>query len=96
MMVRSKPQKQTKRNRRRGMLTFEWICLITVLVIGTIGGLAAVRNALISELHDLAAAIHALSNYSPSGPPGDPRDDSFDPPEPPFEPPDDSPPPYDP
>ncbi len=32
--------------RRRGAITLEWILLVTVLIIGTVGGVAAVRNAL--------------------------------------------------
>ncbi|MBX7073879.1 MAG: hypothetical protein K1X71_12090 [Pirellulales bacterium] len=43
-----------------GVLTFEWILLITVLVIGIVGGLSAVRDALISELGDVAEAIVSL------------------------------------
>ena len=46
---------------RRGMLSLEWILLITVVVIGIVGGVGAVRNALLSELHDLAEAIQALN-----------------------------------
>jgi Flp pilus assembly pilin Flp len=43
-----------------GVLTFEWILLITVLVIGIVGGLSAVRDALITELGDVAAAMISL------------------------------------
>ena len=43
-----------------GVLTFEWILLITVLVIGIVGGLSAVRDAVISELGDLSHAITVL------------------------------------
>jgi len=43
-----------------GVLTFEWILLITVLVIGIVGGLSAVRDAVISELGDLSVAITSL------------------------------------
>ncbi len=51
-----------KRNRkRRGVLTFEWILLISLLVIGIIGGLSAVRNALLCELNQLADCIQALN-----------------------------------
>ncbi len=46
---------------RKGVLTLEWILIVTVLVIGVIGGLGAVRNATIAELGDLAAAIEALN-----------------------------------
>lgn len=43
-----------------GVLTFEWILLITVLVIGIVGGLSAVRDALISELGDVVYGVTAL------------------------------------
>jgi len=49
------------KRRRRGMLAVEWILIVTVVVIGIVGGLAAVRNAILSELHDLAGAINALN-----------------------------------
>ncbi len=43
-----------------GVLTFEWILLITVLVIGIVGGLSAVRDAMITELGDVAEAMISL------------------------------------
>lgn len=49
------------RGKRRGALTLEWILLVTVLVIGIIGGMAAVRNATNAELLDLANAISAIN-----------------------------------
>jgi len=49
----------------QGVLTFEWILLITVLVIGVVGGLSAVRDAVISELGDVAEAMISLDqSYS--------------------------------
>jgi hypothetical protein len=47
-------------SRRRGVLTFEWILLISLLVIGVIGGLSAVRNSLLCELGDLSECIRAI------------------------------------
>ena len=47
--------------RRRGVLTLEWVLLITVVIIGIIGGLGAVRGAILGELQDLAQAIEALN-----------------------------------
>ena len=47
--------------RRRGVLTLEWILLVTVIVIGIIGGLGIVRNATVGELRDLAEAITHLN-----------------------------------
>ena len=43
-----------------GVLTFEWILLITVLTIGVVGGLSAVRDAVITELGDVAEAVVSL------------------------------------
>ena len=47
-------------NEESGVLTFEWILLISVLVIGIVGGLSAVRDALVCELADVASAMVAL------------------------------------
>ena len=49
------------RRRIRGVLTLEMILLVTVLVIGIIGGLGSVRNAVIGELRDIAESISALN-----------------------------------
>ncbi len=43
-----------------GILTFEWILLVTLLVIGIIGGVAGARDAIIDELGDVAQAMLAL------------------------------------
>ena len=52
-----------------GVLTFEWILLVTVLVIGVVGGLSAVRDAIICELGDVAEAMISLDqSYSISHP----------------------------
>jgi len=40
-----------------GVLTFEWILLITLLVIGIVGAMSAVRDAIAAELVDVAGAI---------------------------------------
>ena len=53
--------------KRLGMLTFEWILLISLLVIGIIGGLSAVRNALICELGELAESVTALNACGDGG-----------------------------
>ena len=58
--MRTKKKSQRFRRRRRGVLTFEWLLLITVVVIGIVGGLSTVRDALINELDELAAAVDAL------------------------------------
>ncbi len=43
-----------------GFLTFEWILLITVLVIGITGALSAVRDALNWELTSVTGAVVSL------------------------------------
>jgi Flp pilus assembly pilin Flp len=43
-----------------GVLTFEWVLLVTLLTIGIVSGLAAVRDAIIDELGDVAQAMLAL------------------------------------
>ena len=43
-----------------GVLSFEWILLLTLLAIGVVGGLTGVRDAVIDELGDVAQAIVAL------------------------------------
>ena len=51
-----------------GHITAEWILLFTILVLGIITGLVAVRQAVISELTETAQAILALNqSFSFSG-----------------------------
>lgn len=48
-----------------GALTFEWILLITLVVIGILGGVSAVRDALITELGDVTgAAMNINQSYT--------------------------------
>lgn len=48
-----------------GVLTFEWILLLTMVTIGIVSGLSTVRDAIISELDDVAQAMLALDqSYS--------------------------------
>jgi Flp pilus assembly pilin Flp len=56
---------------RRGFLTFEWILLVTLLVIGIVAGVAAVRDAVLGEMTDMAQAIQALFASPPD--PNDPN-----------------------
>jgi Flp pilus assembly pilin Flp len=43
-----------------GVLTFEWILLVTLLTIGIVSGLAAARDGIIDEMGDVAEAMLAL------------------------------------
>ena len=54
-MNRKTPQK------RRGVLTFEWILIFVLLTIGIVGGLAAVRDATILKFADSAEALAAVN-----------------------------------
>jgi hypothetical protein len=47
--------------RRKGALALEWVLLITIVVIGVLGGLAAVRNATVKELTDLSKAVEQIN-----------------------------------
>ena len=43
-----------------GVLTFEWILLLTLLVIGVIGGIAGIRDAIIHECQGVVGAMVSL------------------------------------
>jgi Flp pilus assembly pilin Flp len=54
-----------------GVLTFEWIVLLTLLVIGVIGGVAGIRDAIIHECQGVVGAMVALNqSYSVQNPLG--------------------------
>ena len=46
--------------KRKGTIFVEYLLLLTLVGIGVIAGLAAVRGALLSELVDLATAINGI------------------------------------
>ena len=51
-----------------GVLTFEWVLLVTLLTVGIMGGIAAARDAIIDELGDVAeASIGIDQSYSMAG-----------------------------
>ncbi len=43
-----------------GVLSFEWVLLVTLLTIGVVSGIAGARDAIIDELGDVAQAMLAL------------------------------------
>jgi Flp pilus assembly pilin Flp len=52
-----------------GLLAFEWTLLLTVLVIGIVSGVAAVRDGIIDELGDIAQMMLAVDqSYTVSFP----------------------------
>jgi hypothetical protein len=50
-----------RHNRRRGAITLEWILLVTVIIIGTVGAVAAVRNELVTEYVEVLETICKMS-----------------------------------
>jgi Flp pilus assembly pilin Flp len=54
------PKRYRPFNRRRGVLSFEWIVLITLVAVGIIGGLTAVRDSIVEELGEVAGAMMAI------------------------------------
>lgn len=55
-------------NETDGVLSFEWILLLTLLTIGIVGGIAAARDAIIDELGDVAEAAQGIDqSYSLAG-----------------------------
>ncbi len=40
-----------------GVLSFEWILLVTLLTVGIVGGVAAARDAIVDEFGDVAEAM---------------------------------------
>ena len=48
---------QNRSRKRSGAVTVEYILLVTLVGIGVLVGLSAMRNALVDELEDIAAAI---------------------------------------
>ena len=57
---RLKPTAQRVWREDDGVLSFEWILLLTVLTIGIVSGISTVRDAIISELEDASQAMSAL------------------------------------
>ena len=52
-----------------GVLSFEWTLLLTLLVIGIVSGVAAVRDGIIDELGDVAQMMLAVDqSYTVSFP----------------------------
>ncbi|ADB15768.1 hypothetical protein Psta_1085 [Pirellula staleyi DSM 6068] len=43
-----------------GVLSFEWVMLVTLLTIGIVSGLAGARDAIIDELGDVSEAMLAV------------------------------------
>jgi hypothetical protein len=46
---------------RRAAITLEWVLLVTILIIGTVGGVAQVRNALLQEYQEMIETVCKMS-----------------------------------
>jgi Flp pilus assembly pilin Flp len=69
--ITTKPAKlsqRRRRHRRRGFISIEWILILTIVVIGIVGGLSAVRNAILDELGDICRCITAIEICEPAPP----------------------------
>lgn len=60
MMVSEQQRRRAAELRRRGSVVLEYLLLATIVGLGVIVGLAVVRDALVTELKDLAFAIRLL------------------------------------
>ncbi len=52
-----------------GVLTFEWIMLLTLLVIGVIGGVAGIRDAINQQCQNVVGAITSMDQSYIVAPP---------------------------
>jgi pilus assembly protein Flp/PilA len=61
-MLLQKPKKRKAvAQKRRGSVFVEYLLLVTIVGIGVIVGITEVRDALVNELLELAAAINAIT-----------------------------------
>jgi hypothetical protein len=67
----------SKSRQRRGFIAIEWILALTILVIGIVGGLSAVRNAILEELKEICECIEVIEICPPDEPEDEPCDGSF-------------------
>jgi Flp pilus assembly pilin Flp len=61
MILQRADKRKTRSTKRRGAVFVEYLLLVTIVGIGVIVGLVSVREALVNELIDLAAAINAIN-----------------------------------
>jgi Flp pilus assembly pilin Flp len=53
-------EKASHRPQRRGVVTAEYLLLVTLIGIGVLVGLATLRNAIVAELTDCATAVSKI------------------------------------
>lgn len=67
----SRPRTLCARTHRKGLLTFEWIIAITLLVLAIVGGYTAIRDGLIDELGDICGAMLSVDQSFETHAPAD-------------------------
>ncbi|MDO4568921.1 MAG: hypothetical protein Q4D38_00890 [Planctomycetia bacterium] len=60
MLTKRNHRKSRRPGCRSGVLSFEWILLCVLLVIGIIGGLAATRDAFLHEIVDTIEVVDRI------------------------------------
>ncbi len=53
-------ESQPRGCKRRGVVTAEYLLLVTLIGIGVLVGLVALRNAIVAELNDCATAVKSI------------------------------------
>lgn len=66
-----KPRPYRVRIHRKGLLAFEWVIAITLLVLALVGGYTAVRDGLIDELGDICGAMLSIDQSFETHAPAD-------------------------
>lgn len=59
-MSKYRTLRQRLRQDETGLLAFEWVLLLTVLIIGIIGGMAVLRDTLVVKYGNLVGAVGKL------------------------------------
>lgn len=52
---------KNKSQKKHGSISFEWIVITTLLVIGLISALGALRNSIVEKLDDLTTSVENLN-----------------------------------
>lgn len=52
---------KNKSQKKHGSISFEWIVITTLLVIGLISGFGALRNSIVEKLDDLTTSVENLN-----------------------------------
>ena len=45
---------------RRGVLAFEWLMVVAILVVGIVGGVTVMRNICLTEIDDTISVVNQI------------------------------------